>query len=48
MLFGDFFGLFQQSSVCFGFFDTGPKHRNKLKKNVFRFCEANQKTTETD
>jgi hypothetical protein len=26
------FGLFRENSVCFGCFDTGPKHRNKPKK----------------
>ncbi len=25
-VFGDFFGLFRENSVCFGCFDTGPKH----------------------
>ncbi len=29
--------------VCFGCFDTGPKHRNKPKKNVFWFHETNEK-----
>ncbi len=45
------FGLFREISVCFGCFDTGPKHRNKpkqTKKNVFWFRETNRKTTETD
>jgi hypothetical protein len=32
------------SSVCFGCFDTGPKHRNKPKKNFFAFAK---KQTET-
>jgi hypothetical protein len=34
------------SSVCFGCFDTGPKHRNKLKqteKYFFGFREKNEK-----
>jgi hypothetical protein len=50
-VFWRFFGLFRQSCVCFGCFDTDPKHRNKLKqteKNVFWFRETNRKTTETD
>jgi hypothetical protein len=34
------------SSVCFGCFDTSPKHWNKTKENIFGF--ANRKTTETD
>ncbi len=45
------FGLFRENSVCFGCFDTGLKHRNKLKqteKTFFWFHETNQKTTETD
>jgi hypothetical protein len=37
MFFGDFFGLFRENSVCFGCFDTGPKHRNKPKKMFFGF-----------
>jgi hypothetical protein len=39
------------NSVCFGCFDTYPKHRNKLKqteKFYFGFRETNRKTTETD
>jgi hypothetical protein len=35
--------LFRQSSVCFGCFNTSPKHRNKPKqteKNVFWFRET--------
>jgi hypothetical protein len=40
------------SSVCFGCFDTGLKHWNKLKqteKKIFWFREkANRKTTKTD
>jgi hypothetical protein len=47
-LFGDYFGLFQKSFVCFSCFDIGPKHRNKSKK-IFWFRETNRKkTTETD
>ncbi len=45
------FRLFWQSSVWFGCFDTGPKHRinpRQTEKNVFWFCETNRKTTETD
>jgi hypothetical protein len=30
-----YFGLFRENSVCFGCFDTGPKHRNKPKKKFF-------------
>jgi hypothetical protein len=43
--------LFRENSVCFGCFDTGPKHRNKPKqteKKAFWFRETNRKTTETD
>ncbi len=39
------------SPVCFGCFDTGPKHQNKPKqteKNVQFREKANRKTTETD
>jgi hypothetical protein len=40
------------SSVCFGCFDTYPKHQknqNKPEKKICWFCKkANQKTTETD
>jgi hypothetical protein len=36
------------SSVYFGCFDTGPKHRNKPKKKNFGFREKNRITTETD
>ncbi len=38
------FGLLRNSSVCFGCFDTGSKHRNKLKSFVFGFT----KQTETN
>jgi hypothetical protein len=37
--------------VCFGCFNTSPKHQNKPKqteKNVFWFRKTNRKTTETD
>jgi hypothetical protein len=46
MLFGDFFGLFQENSVCSGCFDTGPKHRNKPKqteKMFFGFAKQTEK-----
>jgi hypothetical protein len=40
------------SSVCFGCFDTGPKHRHKPKQTEKIFWgfreKANQKTTKTD
>jgi hypothetical protein len=42
------FGLLQNSSVCFGCFDIGSKHRNKLKFFVFGFTkqtETNAKQT---
>jgi hypothetical protein len=39
-----FFGLLRNSSVCFGCFDIGSKHRNKLKLFVFGFT----KQTETN
>jgi hypothetical protein len=41
-----FFGLFRNRSVCFGCFETGPKHRNKPKqteKNCYWFRETNRK-----
>jgi hypothetical protein len=44
--FGDFFGFFPENSVCFGCFDTGPKHRHKPKqteKNVFGFTKQTEK-----
>jgi hypothetical protein len=38
-----------KSSVCFGCFDTGPKHRNKQRKKFGGFAKKeNRKTTETD
>ncbi len=40
----DCFGSFRNSSVCFGCFDTGSKHRNKPKKKIFGFT----KQTETN
>jgi hypothetical protein len=49
-VFWRFFGLFHENSVCFGCFDTGPKHRNKLKqteKNFFGFRETKRKTKRT-
>jgi hypothetical protein len=42
------FGLLRENSVCFGCFDTGPKHRNKPEKKCFWFRETKRKTTETD
>jgi hypothetical protein len=33
-----FFGLLRNSSVCFGCFDTGSKHRNKPKQTRNRSC----------
>jgi hypothetical protein len=50
-IFWRFFQFFRENSVCFGCFDTCPKHRNKPKqteKIVFWFRETNRKTTETD
>ncbi len=35
--------MFRQYSVCFGCFDTGPKHRNKLKKMFFGFAKQTEK-----
>jgi hypothetical protein len=35
--------LFRQSSVCFGCFDTGPKHRNKPKNKFFGFVKQTEK-----
>jgi hypothetical protein len=39
MYFFRFFGLFRNRSVCFGCFETGPKHRNKPKKIVIGFAK---------
>jgi hypothetical protein len=36
------------SSVCFGCYDTGPKHRNKPKKTFWFREKTNRKSTETD
>jgi hypothetical protein len=46
--FGDFFSLLRENSVSSGCFDTGPKHRNKLKKCFLVLREKKRKTTETD
>jgi hypothetical protein len=37
------FGFLQKSSVCFGCFDTSPKHQNKPKKNVLGFSKETEK-----
>ncbi len=40
------FGLFRENSVCFGCFDTDPKHRNKPKKTkkmFFGFAKQTEK-----
>ena len=42
------FGLFRNSSDCFGCFDIGSKHRNKPKYFYFWFHEANRNKRETD
>ena len=42
------FGLFRNSSVCFGCFDIGLKHRNKQKYFCFLFHETNRNKRETD
>jgi hypothetical protein len=50
-LFVVFFGLFRNRSVCFGSFETGPKHRNEptqTENNCYWFRETNRKWTETD
>jgi hypothetical protein len=44
MFFGNFFGLFRQSSVWFGCFENTETNR----KECFLFRETNRKTTETD
>ncbi len=44
----DCFGSFRNSSVCFGCFDTGSKHRNKPKKNFFWFHQTNRNKRKTD
>jgi hypothetical protein len=40
------FGLIQNSSVCFGCFDIGTKHRNKPK--ILVLVSLSRNTTETD
>ncbi len=42
------FGLFRNSSVCFGCFDISSKHRNKPKYLCFLFHETNRNKRETD
>jgi hypothetical protein len=37
-----FLGLFRNRSVCFGSFETSPKHRNKPKKIVFGFAKQTE------
>ena len=37
-----YFGLFQNSTVCFGCFDIGSKHRNKPKFFVFGFTKQTE------
>ncbi len=41
-IFGVCFGLFRNSSVCFGCFDIGSKHQNKPKYFCFLFHETNR------
>ncbi len=43
-IFWRFFGLFRKSSVCFGWFDTSPKHRKKSQKK-FGFVKQTKKRT---
>jgi hypothetical protein len=42
------FGLLRNSSVCFGSFDIGSKHRNKPEIFCFWFHETNRSKCETD
>ncbi len=44
----DCFGSFRTSSVCFGCFDIGSKHRNKPKIFLCWFHETNRNKRETD
>jgi hypothetical protein len=44
----DCFGSFRNSSVCFGCFDIGSKHRNKPKKIFFGFTKQTETLRETD
>jgi hypothetical protein len=46
--FPDCFGSFRNSSVCFGCFDKGSKHRNKPKFFLCWFHETNRNKRETD
>jgi hypothetical protein len=46
--FGDFFGSFRENSVCFGCFDTSPKHQNKPKKMFFGFAKQTEKQPKQD
>jgi hypothetical protein len=41
-LFSVSFGFFRNKSVCFGCFETGPKHRNKPKKIFFGFAKQTE------
>jgi hypothetical protein len=38
-----FFGLFRNRCVCFGCFETDPKHRNKPKKCFISFAKQTEK-----
>ncbi len=42
-VFWRFFGLFRQSSICFGCFNTDLKHKNKPKKMFFGFARQTEK-----
>jgi hypothetical protein len=35
--------MFHQNSVCFSWFDTGPKHRKKAKKMFLGFAKQTEK-----
>ncbi len=42
------FGLLRNSSVCFGCYDIGSKHRNKPKMYIFGFTKQTETNPETD
>ncbi len=44
----DCFGSFRNSSVCFGCFDKGSKHRNTPKNFFVLFHKTNRNKRETD
>jgi hypothetical protein len=48
LVFSVCFGSLQNSSICFGCFDIGSKHRNKPKLFAFLFHKTNRNKRKTD